>query len=119
MTFLRKSLLSQEVRQQRRALTLAWAAAGSLFLLAGVSAWQWKSALHAEQTAVEQRGIAEHNAAQAKEQRDKALRTQSQFLATVSTQHLAAGDAASAILIAVEGLNDQKFSSPSAKRKTL
>ena len=32
----KEDLLSQEVRQQRRALTLAWSAAGSLFILAGI-----------------------------------------------------------------------------------
>jgi tetratricopeptide (TPR) repeat protein len=40
----KEDLLSQEVRQQRRALTLAWSAAASLFMLAGAAAWQWQTA---------------------------------------------------------------------------
>ena len=40
----KEDLLSQEVRQQRRALTLAWSAAASLFVLAGAAAWQWQVA---------------------------------------------------------------------------
>src|SRR3984957_19082505 len=40
----KEDLLSQEVRQQRRALTLAWSAAASLFVLAGAAAWQWQTA---------------------------------------------------------------------------
>ncbi len=41
-------LVSQEVRQHRRALTLAWSAAASLLILAGLAGWQWKAALDAE-----------------------------------------------------------------------
>src|SRR5262245_38647375 len=41
----KEDLLSQEVRQQRRALTLAWSAAGSLLVLAGLAGWQWTVAL--------------------------------------------------------------------------
>ena len=63
----KEDLLSQEVRQQRRALTLAWSAAGSLLILAGLAGWQWKSALDAERTAIEQGQIA-------KTQRDRAER---------------------------------------------
>jgi hypothetical protein len=55
-------LLSQEVRHQRRALTLAWSAVGSLTVLMLFAAWQWleaeqarKAALAAEKVAVEQR----------------------------------------------------------------
>ena len=40
----KEDLLSQEVRQQRRALTLAWSAAASLLVLAGAAGWQWKEA---------------------------------------------------------------------------
>ena len=40
----KEDLLSQEVRQQRRALTLAWSAAASLLVLAGVAGWQWQVA---------------------------------------------------------------------------
>ena len=77
----KEDLLSQEVRQQRRALTLAWSAAGSLLILVGVAGWQWKTAVDAERLAVEQRNravVAEHDATQQKDiaqtQRDLAVR---------------------------------------------
>ena len=38
----KEDLLSQEVRQQRRALRLAWSAAGTLLVLVGVAGWQWQ-----------------------------------------------------------------------------
>jgi tetratricopeptide (TPR) repeat protein len=41
----KEDLLSQEVRQQRRALMLAWSAVGSLLVLAGAAAWQWQAAV--------------------------------------------------------------------------
>jgi tetratricopeptide (TPR) repeat protein len=55
----KEDLLSHEVRQQRRALALAWSAAGSLLILTGMAGWQWKSALDAERAAIEQRQIAQ------------------------------------------------------------
>jgi tetratricopeptide (TPR) repeat protein len=61
----KEDLLSQEVRQQRRALALAWSAAGSLLVLAGIAGWQWKSSVAAERQALEQRQIA-------RDQRDRA-----------------------------------------------
>jgi tetratricopeptide (TPR) repeat protein len=64
----KEDLLSQEVRQQRRALTLAWSAAGSLLVLAGFAGWQWKAAVDAERLAVEQKSIAQ-------QQRDRAETT--------------------------------------------
>jgi hypothetical protein len=41
----KEDLLSQEVRQQRRALRLAWSAAASLLILAGFAGWQWWEAV--------------------------------------------------------------------------
>jgi tetratricopeptide (TPR) repeat protein len=41
----KEDLLSQEVRQQRRALMLAWSAAGSLLVLAGLTGWEWREAV--------------------------------------------------------------------------
>src|SRR5262245_11762526 len=61
----KEDLLSQEVRQQRRALTLAWGAAASLLVLAALAGWQWKLAIDSERAAVEQREIA-------RQQRDRA-----------------------------------------------
>jgi tetratricopeptide (TPR) repeat protein len=40
----KEDLLSQEVRQQRRALTLAWSAVAALLVLAGAAGWQWRVA---------------------------------------------------------------------------
>ena len=40
----KEDLLSQEVRQQRRALRLAWSAAGTLLVLVGLAGWQWQRA---------------------------------------------------------------------------
>src|ERR1700747_1265509 len=51
----KEDLLSQEVRQQRRALTLAWSAAGSLLVLVALAAWLWRSAVEQTRIAQEQR----------------------------------------------------------------
>jgi WD40 repeat protein/tetratricopeptide (TPR) repeat protein len=138
----KEDLLSQEVRQQRRALRLAWSAAGSLLILAGAAAWQWNAAVNAERIAVEQKGIAEEqrslaeknereavtqqqeasrqrdlavkneqlavaNEEKARRERDQALLTQSRFLADLSQQQTAAGDATAGMLLALEALPDQ------------
>jgi tetratricopeptide (TPR) repeat protein len=68
-------LLSQEVRQQKRALTLAWTAATSLLCLAILAGWQWKVAIDNERSAIEQRNIAEEQRQLAQAQRDRAERT--------------------------------------------
>ena len=87
----KEDLLSHEVRQQRRALTLAWSAAGSLLILAGLAGWQWKSALDAERAAIEQRQIAqaqrdhaEYNFAIAKQSADDVVFELAQNLRNVS-----------------------------------
>jgi tetratricopeptide (TPR) repeat protein len=54
----KEDLLSQEVRQQRRALTLAWSAAGSLLILAGLAAWQWQEAIAQKNEALTQKNEA-------------------------------------------------------------
>lgn len=71
----KEDLLSQEVRQQRRALTLAWSAIGSLLILAVLAGWQWREASNNERIAVEQRNLAEAQTALAQEQRNRAERT--------------------------------------------
>src|SRR5215468_9595974 len=55
----KEDLLSQEVRQQRRTLTLAWSAVGSLLILASFAGWQWNSAVNNERLATQQKQIAE------------------------------------------------------------
>ncbi|MGH6769261.1 MAG: TIR domain-containing protein [Xanthobacteraceae bacterium] len=41
----KEDLLSQELRQQRRALTLAWSAVGVLLALVLAAGWQWREAV--------------------------------------------------------------------------
>jgi tetratricopeptide (TPR) repeat protein len=69
----KEDLLSQEMRQQRRALTLAWSAAVTLLVLTGAAGWQWweadrarRAALTAVQVATEQKEVAQT-------QRDRAV----------------------------------------------
>jgi tetratricopeptide (TPR) repeat protein len=63
----KEDLLSQELRQQRRALSIATTAAVGLLLLAGVAVWQWQAALSAQRLAQEQRDRAERTLAAATE----------------------------------------------------
>ena len=66
-------LLSQEVRQQRRALALAWSAAAALMLVTGVAAWQWNAAVKSERVAVGEKARAELNFSAAKETVDSVI----------------------------------------------
>jgi tetratricopeptide (TPR) repeat protein len=82
----KEDLLSEEVRQQRRALSLAWSAVVLLMMLGGAAGWQWRAAVKAEQLAIEQKQVAqqqrdlataaEHTATEqkqiAEQQRDRA-----------------------------------------------
>ena len=101
----KEDLLSQEVKQQRHALTLAWSAAGSLLILAGLAGWQWKTAVEAKQLANRQTQIAqterdhaisaERTATTQKEiaqnQRDRAERT---LAAAIDTANVLVSDLA-------------------------
>jgi tetratricopeptide (TPR) repeat protein len=66
----KEDLLSQEVRQQRRALALAWSAVVALLILAGAAGWQWNVALERERAAIQQRQIAQ----QQRERAERSLR---------------------------------------------
>src|SRR5262249_18535564 len=55
----KEDLLSEEVRQQRRAGTLAGMAVAALVALLGVAGWQWRVAETQRAVAEIQRGIAE------------------------------------------------------------
>ena len=81
----KEDLLSQEVRQQRRALTLAWSAAASLLVFAGLAGWQAKVAIDNERAAIEQRNIAEQQRRLAQEQRDRAERSLAAATQTANT----------------------------------
>lgn len=61
----KEDLLSQEVRQQRRALTLAWSAAASLLVLAAAATVAGIVAYRAQQEAVAERNRAEQTLAAA------------------------------------------------------
>jgi tetratricopeptide (TPR) repeat protein len=63
----KEDLLSEELRQQRRALTLAWSMVALLLALGGLAAWQWRAAVDAERIAVVERTTAQ-------EERDHAER---------------------------------------------
>ncbi|MCC7346600.1 MAG: tetratricopeptide repeat protein [Variibacter sp.] len=55
----KEDLLSQELRQQRRAMRLAWSAAVALALLGSGAAWQWRQAESARRQALVQQQRAE------------------------------------------------------------
>ena len=62
----KEDLLSQEVRQQRRALTLAWSSVAALVALVAVAGWQWR-------VAETQRAVAEAQTKEAQLQRNNVL----------------------------------------------
>jgi WD40 repeat protein len=114
----KEDLLSLEIRQQRRARTLAWSAVTLLTVLMVIAAWQWNAALKAEHVAIEQRRVAVQNEEraiageeearkqekQAKSERDNALILQSRFLADLANQYAQKGDTTTAMLLAMEAL---------------
>lgn len=77
----KEDILSQEVRQQRRALTLAWSASATLAVLIALAGWQWWEAEGAKRTAQRERDraiaseqVATEQKAAAQTQRDRAER---------------------------------------------
>jgi hypothetical protein len=69
----KEDLLSQEVRQQRRALVLSWSGAVLLLALTSTAFWQWTMALQSERKALAESGRAERHTNAAKS-RSNALR---------------------------------------------
>ena len=69
----KEDLLSQEVRQQRRALRLAWSAAVTLMILTGAAGWQWWEAERARRTALAAEQVATEQKEVAQTQRDRAV----------------------------------------------
>jgi tetratricopeptide (TPR) repeat protein len=57
----KEDLLSQEVRQQRRALSLAWSAATLLLALVTIAVWNWSSAVAEKKTAEVERNHAQQS----------------------------------------------------------
>ena len=94
---------SRDAATRRRKFVLAGMAAALLFsiALAAVALWQ-------RGVAVEQQAIAETNETRAKEERDRALLTQSRFLAQAATQSTSRGDAGTGMALALEALPDQR-----------
>ena len=80
-----EDLLSDEVRQQRRALTLAWSATGALMVLAALALWQQQVATV---------------------QRDRAQVTQVNVLVGMSTQQHEQANFVPAALLALQALPD-------------
>ena len=88
----------------RRRNILTSSLAAGLFIalgLAGLAYWQ-------RSVAVEQRQLAQKNEAQARRERDKALVTQSRFLADTAEQRVNANDATTGLLLSLEALPDQR-----------
>src|SRR5262245_41679952 len=71
----KEDLLSQELRQQRRALRHAWSAAAALLVFAGAAVWAAKVAVDNARIAREQEQIATEQKQVAQQQRDRAEKT--------------------------------------------
>jgi len=76
----KEDLLSQEVKQQRRALRLAWSAFGALLILTAGVGWQWLEADKAKRLAQAQRDRAEKNF--------MLVKTSARVLATEVARHM-------------------------------
>jgi tetratricopeptide (TPR) repeat protein len=100
----KEDLLSQELRQQRRALTLAWSGVGTLTVLVALAAWQWREAESAKQIAIVQRDAATRNFKLAHEAADRLVTKVAQELGmAVGTP----AEAVRSILEAAQGTLDQ------------
>jgi WD40 repeat protein len=113
-------LVSEDYRQYRRTIWTAWAVVAVLAVVTVAAVWQWRTAVAQRDRAVLAEGAAKKanaqaqvNAQQAKANADKAeanLREaqigQSRFLADQADQRREAGDAGSAVLLALEALPD-------------
>jgi tetratricopeptide (TPR) repeat protein len=71
----KEDLLSQELRQQRRALTLAYSGVATLAVLIVIAGWQWRVALQNEKLAVSNERAATEQKQIAQQQRDRAEKT--------------------------------------------
>jgi hypothetical protein len=103
----KEDLLSEEVRQQRRALRTAYGGAGCLAVVALVAA---SLGYIAYQQAIEtrkQRDIAYQQGIETRKQRDEVLLTQSRFLADEAARQRDGGDIATGLLLAVAALPDK------------
>ena len=100
----KEDLMSEEVRQQRRARRLAVGVAAFVLALAGLAVWQWRIAEFQKKEAVAAKLQAETNERRANAERDRALTEQSRLLADTSERQFARGDYGTAMLLALEAL---------------
>jgi MTH538 TIR-like domain (DUF1863)/WD domain, G-beta repeat len=107
----KEDLLSEEVRQQRRARTLAGTAATLLVALLVAAGWQWRVAETQRGIAEAQTKVAEAQTKEAQTQRNEAQlnfrevqKTESNFRSEQAKQ--TGADAVTAALLALEGLPD-------------
>lgn len=105
-----RRLADAELRKARLQRALAIAAAVVFLAVAGVAVWQGVEAQRQTQIAQEQE-------AEAKRQRDQALRTQSLFLTDLSNQQIHNGDKAAGMLLALEALPDNDSQKQSQRER--
>jgi hypothetical protein len=103
----------RERRRQRKVLAATFAVLVIVAGFAGGSVWQWRNAEaervaaeQAKQDAQAQRDEADQAKLSAQRQRDRAQTTESRFLADRARQRRTAGDAGTALLLALEGVPD-------------
>jgi WD40 repeat protein len=87
-------------------LVLALCLAGLAYWQRGIAVEQREMAIKSEARAIDGEEQAKRNEAQAKAERDRALLTQSRFLADVANQRVAADDAGTGVLLALDALPD-------------
>ena len=99
---------SRRAATQRRNVLSASLGAGLIVALglAGLAYWQRGIAVQQEQIAIEQKSLAEKSEAQAKTELDKALLTQSRFMANLANQNVYVANAGTAIAVSLEALPD-------------
>ena len=104
--------------RQRNFLTGSLAAGLVVALaLAGLAYWQRGVAVEQGEAATRQRGIAVEQGEIATRQRDRALLTQSRFLADIGHQNSAVGDAVTAMLFAMEALRSDSIGDQPASER--
>ncbi len=105
----KEDLLSEEVRQQRRTLTLAYSGVATLAVLIVVAGWQWKIAVDNEHQATEQKRIAEQQREVAKTESARAERNFGAAKSTIDA----------VIFDLVQGLKDVEGMSAETARRIL
>jgi WD40 repeat protein len=97
----KEDLLSQEVRQQRRALTLAWSTAAGLLVLVGLASWQSQVAEHARRAAVAAEVVAKQQREVAQVQRSEAQRQRNNMISQLAAVEQLGGDLDRALRLSI------------------